>query len=451
MISYEQPRGAVHDLEHLESLSSDRCNILFVSDRVLYLLHNFAALDCTFPARYALELEQNGYVPVSREQSSEWDLYESLVTAFQLEVLSMTCDIENGLLAIADAIRVSGGGGCTSVGIPLFDCLADLSNDQLLPPPGSDVGEPFVDPPPAGFATWGEYLAYKCQAAEFIWDLERKHMVALRNFDAVALVASIGAPIIAGLLGVLPAAMTPPGFAVFVGSVVAIGVVAGASWFYMDEMIDEWDANHDAIVCALYGSGTSTAAVTALANALEDAIQAIVSWGALAPVSGEIAGLLSGAFSQLAGNGIVAPLFEAVVSATQYDADCSGCGGFGECADGPRFDPWCGPGQDEDCGSGLLTQGSGRVWTSYPHPTDSTHRIDARLDANRDIDFVSKSGFVSGWGDNSVRRWACVEGGMNLIDNAATPEELPWPECFGLVVFISSTPFTITVDIGATC
>jgi hypothetical protein len=153
-------------------------------------------------------------------------------------------------------------------------------------------------------------------------------MVMIRNFDGVALVSTIVAPVVAGVAGVLPAVFTPAGFVVFVGTLVAIGITAAASWWYVDEMIDEWDANKQDIVCALYNSGSSVQAVSALANFIEDAIQAIVTWGVLAPVSAEIAGLLGTAFSQLTGNGMVEPLFKTVAAVTSIEEtiDCDTCG-----------------------------------------------------------------------------------------------------------------------------
>jgi hypothetical protein len=156
-------------------------------------------------------------------------------------------------------------------------------------------------------------------------------MANLRTFEGMAAVASVLGPGVAGLAGLLPAAFTPAGFAVFVTAIVAIGVLSLASWFFMDEMIGWWDDNQEAIVCALYESGTSVEAVAALGNFLEDAIQAIVTWGALAPIADQIAGLLSTAFSQLAGNGVVQPLFEAIASVVSIEnpIDCDVCGGGG--------------------------------------------------------------------------------------------------------------------------
>jgi hypothetical protein len=331
IIPWEQPRGAVHSLARLAELSSQPCNILCVSDRTLYILANYAALDITFRSRFSADETDHGYQCVSRDDGLLWDLYQDIIRNFQLEVVDMTCDIESGLTAIAEAIAgldFPSGGGCgyapSSGGSQVLPCIGDIPNDELLPPEGMGPFDPEGDPP-GGFETWEEYYTYKCQAAEFIWNLERKHMVNLRNFEGISLAASIVGPIVAGLAGVLPAMFTPAGFVVFVASVVAIGVVAGASWFYMDEMISHWDDNHDDIICALYNSGTSAQATSALANALEDAIQAIISWGALGGISGQIKELLGVAFAELAGNGIVEPLFKTVVAASAYEADCSEC------------------------------------------------------------------------------------------------------------------------------
>jgi len=337
LIPYDRPRGTIHDLRHIEGLESEPCHLICLSERSLYILQNLVAMDALFEARYATSLQEGGYNAVDSESGSDYQLFLSVTNQLQLEVIDMACDIQAGLESIGNGLQAiaqsmgggGGGGGCPSIGSPVFNCIVNLDDQDLIGPPDQDIGDPEVDPPPEGFETWAEYYDYKCRAAHFIWSLERKHMVALRNFEGLTVVASIVSPVIAGLIGVLPAAMTPAGFVVFVTSIVAIGVLAGVSWFYMDEMIDYWDENKSDIVCAMYYSGTSPQAVSALSNALEDAIQAIVSWGALAPVAGQISGFLSTAFGQLAGNGIVEPLFKTVVAASEFEADCGDCEGEG--------------------------------------------------------------------------------------------------------------------------
>jgi len=383
-IPYEQPRGSIHNLQVIDELGAARCRILCVSDRTLYLLHNYASLDIDFTARFADELLVNGYLPVD-DTSPNWDLTHEVQNAFKLEVMDMTCDIETGLLAIADALRIGGGGDCASPGNPTVNCIVNLDNDQLLGPSSESQGNPASDPPPEGFETWEEYFAYKCQAAHFIFEFQRKNMVAIRNFDGVALVSSIVAPVIAGLAGVLPAAFTPAGFVVFVGTLVAIGITAAASWWYMDEMIEQWDDDKEAIVCALYNSGSSVEAVSALANFLEDAIQAIVTWGVLGPVSGEIAGLLSTAFSQLAGNGMVEPLFKtmAAVASTEESVDCDDCGQGFPYAQTQLFSPY-----------NVLTQGE----SITAHDDDVNDGYEAQNSGTRiDLEFVVDGGYTDLW------------------------------------------------------
>ena len=219
LIPYDRPRGSVHSLDHLSTLSDCRSRILCVSDRTLYLLLNYASRDIDFQSRFATNLLENGYLAVD-DDSAEYELWADVVNRFKIEVTDMTCDIESGLLAIADALRVGGGGGCSSYGNATLNCIVDLNNEQLLGPEDETQGNPVSDPPPEGFATWDEYFAYKCQAAHFIWDLERKNMAAIRAFDGAALTATIVGPVIAGLAGLLPAAFTPPGFVAFVAAFV---------------------------------------------------------------------------------------------------------------------------------------------------------------------------------------------------------------------------------------
>jgi hypothetical protein len=301
-----------------------------VSDATLYILDNLAALDVAFLARYAKEKGIASYVPVS-ERDVEYETVQRAINNLRLELLPMTCDIESGLNAIAAAIagldiNLSCGGGA-GYGAGMSSCISPLDNEELLGPGDSEQGDPLEGPPPAGFATWPEYFSYKCQAAYFIWHLMEKYILLCASFDLVAISAAVVGPSVAGLAGALPAAFTPAGFVIFVSSVVAIALLAGWAWFYMDEMHIWWVDNKQEIVCMLYNSGSSAEAISGLSNAIEDGIQAIITWGTLEAVAGAIAELLGVAFGQLAGNGIVEPLFKAVAAvAAVGEQDCSECG-----------------------------------------------------------------------------------------------------------------------------
>jgi hypothetical protein len=104
MIPYTQPRGAVHDLTHLLNLSDERTNLLCVSDRTLYLLQNWAALDVDFSARYAVEFLERGYIPVGAEWPTQWALYREVANNLKLEITDMSCDVVAALGEIASAI-----------------------------------------------------------------------------------------------------------------------------------------------------------------------------------------------------------------------------------------------------------------------------------------------------------------------------------------------------------
>jgi len=154
----------------------------------------------------------------------------------------------------------------------------------------------------------------------------RTLITANMALSGLQLVSAIVAPVVAGALGALPAAFTPAGFVLFVGSIVAIGVLSSVALAELSQMMDWWDENKSDIVCSLYNSGTSADAISAVSNAVEDGVQAIVWSGALEPLGGALSGLLAEAFSQLENNGFVEPLFKSVIAVAEFDADCSDCG-----------------------------------------------------------------------------------------------------------------------------
>lgn len=445
LIPWTRPRGAVHDLLHLLSLSSDHCILLCLSEQELYVLQNWLPLDLEFKARYAVTLQHDGYEALTddHELVGAWLTF---VRGFQTGVEDVSCNIEEGLVSIAEALQAladrqcSGGGAGVTYpgGAALLNCIGDMTNEQLTGP-GESAVEPGV--PPEGFATWEEYIAYKCDAAHFIWLLERRHMVNLRNFDAVALTAAIVGPAIAGLAGLLPAAFTPAGFVVFVGSIVLIGVTAGWAWTYMDDLIEYWDANKADIICELFNAGTSTGAVGALSNFLEDGIQSIVFSGILEPLGPVLSGLLGEAFGQLSNNGIVEPLFKAIASVTSSGWDCSGCQTGTQCNEVDAIGP----------GTGNITGTGQRTLTgTLVNPPDPWYEIRVYFVANKCLKVSAYTGTPGNLGNDLCRLWFCdPETGDTLTYSSDTMT--PTYECADTLVVISATPFTITLDIQAEC
>lgn len=336
LIPWTRPRGAVHDLNHLLSLSSDHCIMICLSAQELYVLQNWLPLDLEFKARYAVTLQYNGFEPLDDDHPLV-PAWLEFVRGFQVGVEDVSCNIETGLNAIADALTLlaqnqgGGGGGCGSGTVgQVLGCVSGLPNEAFLPLPDQQL----TGQPPEGFETWEEFNIYKCAAANWIWKHERDTIQHFRNLDAMATIEIVLAPMLAMIFLTLEA---PPVSVIIMVMTIAISIalLTGNAWFYLDEMLADWDANRQAIVCALFNSSTSDQAAEALVNSATDAIQSIVSWGALGPISTEIKALLAELFGQLIGNPNVKPLFEATAVIQQTldpnAIDCDTCADPGDC------------------------------------------------------------------------------------------------------------------------
>lgn len=102
-VSWTRPRGAVHDLMHLLSLSEERTHLLCLSERELYVINNWLALDLTFLSRYALVLKNEGYEPLT-EESELWPVWNLFINTFQIGAVDMSCDLLAALQEIRDKI-----------------------------------------------------------------------------------------------------------------------------------------------------------------------------------------------------------------------------------------------------------------------------------------------------------------------------------------------------------
>lgn len=333
LIPWTRPRGAVHDLQHLFSLSDDRCIILCLTERELYVLQNWMALDVEFEIRYAKTIQYNGYEPLTKDDEL-WTSWLAFVRGFQIGVRDMTCNLQAGLESIAGAIqsladRPCGGGTGSLPGVVgnLAPCLSGLPDDNYVPqaPLSPPQGQP-----PEGFDTWEEYLAYKCNAANWLWRWQRGNIQYFRDLDAGVTAVVVLVPILALIFATVEA---PPvsAIAAIIGVAIEVAILTGSGWWFLDQMLAKWDADREDIVCALYSSGSSTEAAEAMLNRSQDAIQAIVSWGVLEPLAPQIAELLGELFGQMIGNNAVKPLFVATAavqgSQDPGQIDCDECTG----------------------------------------------------------------------------------------------------------------------------
>lgn len=432
IIPWSRPRGAVHDLSHLLSLSSDHCILLCLSEQELYVLQNWLPLDLEFKARYAVTLQYDGYEPLTDDHDLV-GLWLEFVRGFQVGVEDVSCNIETGLNSIAEALTLlaqnSGGtgGGCgTGTVGQVLGCLDGLPNDAFLPQPGLELtGEP-----PEGFETWEQFNIYKCAAANWIWAHERGSMVYFRNLDAGAIGTVVLVPILALIFATIEA---PPvaAIAAIIGIAVEIAILAGAGWWYLDQMIADWDANREAIVCALFNSSTSDQAAEALINAAVDSIQSIVSWGALGPISVEIKSLLAELFGQLIGNPNVKPLFEATAVIQQTldpnAIDCDACQEAGDCNT-----------QNElVLGSGTLLPGENIL---TPELSGGSYKIDAQLKRGTCVRAIA------GPSAQLYVYYRCQAGEYSSAYKTQGAPDSVW-SCAGRFAYTGATAASVTLEI----
>lgn len=446
LIPYTRPRGAVHDLQHLLALSEDRCILMCLSERDLYVLQNWLALDIEFESRYALTLQYNGYEPLDKE-SPLWPAWLDWVRQFQIGARDMSCNIETGLEAIAASLlemskkSCCGGGGYPANGVAgqIAGCYSGLTNEQVMGPAESEI-EPGLPPP--GFATWEEYQTYKCQASEYIYRFLVNVWRVLEGTAGVELTVAILAPLIVGLAGLLPAAFTPVGFAAFIAGCLAFFAIAAVGFYYVDQGRQYLEAHHQEVVCALYQSGSSAEAIGAVAGITEDAIQAITFGGAAAPFAAALKEALGAIFAAIEGNGLVEPLFKLVVTIQTPDADCSGCGGQpGDCSQGRIF--------VGGLGNGDLSGSGPRAITTDPTGT-GCHGINIKFGRGTCARVTSQTGLnVLGCQGLGTFRWYRCQGGEYIGPYKTTGDADGQWSCAGQLVVMSTTPGSIVLDIGA--
>jgi hypothetical protein len=226
------------------------------------------------------------------------------------------------------------------------------------------VEEPELGTPPEGFDTWAEYLTYKCQAAHVIWSLLRSLAVANSALAGLQVTAALAAPVLAGLLGAWPVALTPPGFVALVAGVTAIGVIDAFAFLAFIQWVAWWDTHQNDIVCSLYQSGSAAAAITAINDAVEDGIQAIEWTGLLAGLSGAVAPAMGVVISGVVDNSFVTPLFRLVAAVSFPGASC-------DCSD-PDVRGWHFT-QDEEGWVFSSNTGGGHItWTPTWDPSPPT-------------------------------------------------------------------------------
>jgi hypothetical protein len=103
-LHYDRPKGTIHDLAHWLSIPEGDCCVLLLSARTLYLVQNLVAADINFPARFAIQLREDGYYSPSEGEPGWQDFLDASRLA-RYEVVDMACDISTLLQGIQEALE----------------------------------------------------------------------------------------------------------------------------------------------------------------------------------------------------------------------------------------------------------------------------------------------------------------------------------------------------------
>jgi hypothetical protein len=204
-----------------------------------------------------------------------------------------------------------------------------MSPAELIPQIPTEPPEYGV--PPAGFGTWEDYLLHKCKAAHAIYDTVYGLFGALSFLPILQVTVTVVGTALGGYIGATAfgAAAFPPAAIVAIAALaVAIGLLDAQAFIQFRNIQAYLASREDAIVCALYQSGSASEALEGLASEVEDAIQS-VAWAEI--FGGVIGPQLAVAVGGLAGeaetNNLINPLFQVTEDFAYPDVDCSSCGG----------------------------------------------------------------------------------------------------------------------------
>jgi hypothetical protein len=361
------------------------CCLVCLSDRQRHIINQHVFPRAGWPSRVVKPAGHGVYTQDSAALAIVLDELADL----DLQInggCQMSCDAiatAIGELAAAIAAGGSGGGGSTSVICggagtdALTNYLAALTPEELTGPSALTEGDLEGDPP-EGFDTWEEYFLNKCYAAHHIYDAVMNQIAVLQGLAGFELGASIVAPAI--IQASFPAAaIPPPGDIIAIAiAVVSIAGISAFALYEMTQMSSYFAARKNQIICSLYLSGSAEDAKAQLTGLLDDAIQAMVWSGPLAPFAGELTAALSTAFSKWESNGLCNSLFSVAESFVYSEYTCP-CG-YGMLIQTHQVSPYnvLDIGENHDAGAGEVANGwkvsTTRKFWSYPaaQPTSAT-------------------------------------------------------------------------------
>jgi hypothetical protein len=187
----------------------------------------------------------------------------------------------------------------------------------------------------------------------------------------------------------------------------------------------------------MYKSNTSGAAVTAVTDFQEDAIQTIAFGALLAPIGGEISALFGEILGALTDNNLVAPLFRNELAIMEAISD-----GYIDCDNCIEGDD-CNEFRELVLGSGTLYGTGERTLTSEYVAGSDDHRINALFQRGTCIRFESTTA-----PGQLYRSYRCQNGSITGPHWTGGDANNAWM-CSGQFVGVSSVAFSIVLDIQA--
>jgi hypothetical protein len=236
------------DYPSLESLSGDQDRILFLSERDINIIYQGLKDVDRYIGRIFVSVEGNLYTSVDNTQFEtfkQWlsDLFNSLgdwrMSNLLLERIAIAVE---GLEALGCC--PTGGGGFIGVG-------AGSRGTGTVASPINTFEETPEETPPDGFATWAEYRAHKCNAAN---DIVLHLKVDLLSLSNLQLGAAGYSAIIMLLVGTLLSPIPGDELATIVGLL----LTAAVEYSWLASLSAQVQVNAEILVCAIYTANNAS-------------------------------------------------------------------------------------------------------------------------------------------------------------------------------------------------
>lgn len=358
-----------------------------------------------------------------------------------------------------------GCGGCG--GFSIEKPGGGILDDDPVP----DLGNPESDPPPDGFDTWEDYNAYKCQAANFLFDAT---LMTLRLFGTAGSVTSgitagaafgswllvqIGAWLATGLvaveagiqtltlelalamIGSFLAAATGWEIALIVAAIAAVTATVGVGVMVVfDWMGDDFEGKREQVVCDLYKSQGVAEAQDILATAYTDSTASFVISAPYNAFEATVRSLLASVGAYFFPNSFVNQLFSPSDIVSKYDGgliDCAVCEACSDIYVANEFG-FVDSGSWDDCDVTIVSQNAfpipGRVDISFWTDNGQTDRVERTVTVLEPTpDPLSK------YSSSIIYRF--YNASLSLVHNSDSPPSLPISNIAAISIVANNTGF----------